>query len=355
MSAAARRARAAMAAVAAFAAAFVVAFAAAFVAAPRAALAQPSASRSGALRLEAGRFTVLAFPGDSLLGRSMLTQALATDTFPGLPRPIARVTIEIAPDARRFRAWTGTGAPEWGAAIAFPEEQRLVLQGHRASSSAGDPRVSLRHELAHLALHETMGAIPPRWFDEGYASFAAGEWGRDEVLATNLALILRGLPSLDGLDSLFDGGETRAQQGYALAQRAVAELDALDPARGLSVFFAQWRETRSMDQAIRRAYGLTEDAFEKRWKSNTRTRFGGLALFANVTLGAVLMLVLIGPFWLLRRQRDRARLAAMRASDALLDRQDEESALDAMLGSPPGITGPEDAPEHPRPNDDQIK
>src|SRR5918997_505454 len=72
--------------------------------------------------------------------------------------------------------------------------------GQRAGSDAGDPIEVLRHELAHLALHEWMGALPPRWFDEGYASYAANEWGRDELLATNLALFLRRMPSLDGLD-----------------------------------------------------------------------------------------------------------------------------------------------------------
>lgn len=315
---------------------------------------------AGALRLERGRFTVIAMPGDRVLANSMLAAALANDTFPGLARPTARVTIAIAPDESHFRAWAGEGAPEWGAAVAFPEQQRLVIQGHRAGSSAGDPRTSLRHELAHLALHEAMGDLPSRWFDEGYASFAAGEWGRDEVIATNLALLVRGVPALDGLDSLFTGGESRAQQGYALAQRAVAELDAVDPQRGLSLFFSEWRATLSFDQACRKAFGLTQAGFEQRWKSNTRRRFGGLALFANVTVASVLLLVLIGPFWLMRRQRDRARFAAMQASDALLDRRDEDSALEALLRG----TSEQRIPEPPPPgerlppptaNDDNIK
>ncbi|MFP5355115.1 MAG: hypothetical protein ACLGIK_08170, partial [Gemmatimonadota bacterium] len=61
------------------------------------------------------------------------------------------------------------------------------MQGRRASSDAGDPIRVLRHELAHLALHEYLGDLPTRWFDEGYASYAAGEWDRDRVIATNLA------------------------------------------------------------------------------------------------------------------------------------------------------------------------
>ena len=77
------------------------------------------------------------------------------------------MVVAIAPDARRFREWVGPGTPEWGAAIAIPGEGRVVMQGRRAPSSAGDPVRVLRHELAHLALHEAMGELPPRWFEEG--------------------------------------------------------------------------------------------------------------------------------------------------------------------------------------------
>src|SRR5688572_10275207 len=85
-----------------------------------------------------------------ILAGSLASHAISTDTFPGLPRPVQRVTIAIAPDSRRFREWAG-GAPEWGSAVAFPESRRVVLQGRRAGSDAGDPLQVLRHELAHLA------------------------------------------------------------------------------------------------------------------------------------------------------------------------------------------------------------
>ena len=291
---------------------------------------------SGAVRLDSSRFTFVAVARDLQLARSLLAESLAGDTFPGLPRPRERIVIEIAPDARRFRQRIGPMAPEWGAAIAIPEAHRIVMQGSRASSSAGDPRVTLRHEIAHLALHEVLGDLPPRWFDEGYASYAAGEAGHDELLATNLALLVRGMPSLDELDGLFTGGESRAQEGYALAQRAVVELAALDPKRGLTLLFEYWRETRSFDQAVRRAYGLTEATFEVRWRSATRRRYGALALVADVSLAALLLLLIIGPLWLIRRQRDARRLAALQAADVAQEALDRESALAAILAESAG-------------------
>lgn len=273
----------------------------------------------GAVRVDRGRFTAVAYAGDVPLARALLADAATRDTFPGLPRPTRHVVLVIAPDAAHFRAWGGPGAPDWGSALAFPATGRVLMQGRHAGSDAGDPRAVFRHELAHVALHEMLDDLPPRWFDEGYAGYAAGEWGRDEVLAANLALLTRGVPALDSLDALFEGGSGPAQDAYALSYRAVVDLAALDPDRGLAGFFAAWRSTGRFDAAVRSAYGVTAAQFESGWRASTRRRYGALAVGANVSLVTVVGLVLFAPFWLARRRRDRARLAAMHAADVADD------------------------------------
>jgi hypothetical protein len=293
----------------------------------------------GAQRLDGGRFTVVAYPPDLQLARSMLASAIARDTFPGLPRPRAQVVIAIAPDDARFRQLIGPAAPEWGAAVAFPASQRIVMQGRSAGSDAGDPLEVLRHELAHLALHEALGDLPTRWFDEGYASYAAAEWGRDEALLTNVALALGGMPSLDSLEAGFYGGARSAEQSYALAYRAVAELAELDAERGLALFFRQWKESGSFDRALRRSFGMTAEAFEKHWQSRTRRRYGALALVTNLSIATGLLSLALAPFYVARRRRDRERMAALRAADAAADRADRESAMAALLALTAGGEG----------------
>ncbi|HSJ65686.1 MAG TPA: hypothetical protein VK922_17475 [Gemmatimonadaceae bacterium] len=292
-----------------------------------------SAQDEAPLRLSAGRITIAAYPRDETLARSLLAASSARDTFPGLPRPRERVLIAIAPDAEKFREWIGPYAPEWGAAIAFPEQRRIILQGSAAPSSAGDPMRVARHELAHLALHEALGNRPPRWFDEGYASFAAGEWGRDEVLATSFALLVRGLPTLDSLDRWFAGGSSQAGAAYALAYRAVSDLAALDPERGLTLLFEYWERHGSLDRAVREAYGVTLDGFDAQWRKRTMRRYGALALFADLTLALGLLTLLILPLYIARRRRDRRRFAALVAADEAADRAARESALEELLKS----------------------
>jgi hypothetical protein len=268
------------------------------------------------IRLDTGRATIVFYPSEARLARTIAGLVIGADSFPGIPRPTAKILIALAPDEARFREWVGPFAPEWGAAVAFPGSNRIIMQGSSAGADAGDPLETFRHELAHLALHEAMGDLPPRWFSEGYASWAAHEWNREDVLATNLGLAWRGMPTLEQLDDRFQHGSTSAQEAYALAYRAVADLAELGGERGLAPLFEKWKEQRSLEKAIRLTYGITLKDFEQRWQSRTKRRYGALALFSNLALGGVLVSLVLLPLYLARRRRDRARLAAMVVADA---------------------------------------
>ncbi len=227
------------------------------------------------------------------------------------------------------------------------------MQGRSASSQAGDPVRVFRHELAHLALDEVLGGLVPRWFDEGYASYAAGEWGREEVLATSMALAMRRIPSLDSLDNEFYSGSGRASSAYALAYRAVSDIARLDPERGLTLFFRYWAEEDEMERAFRAAYGITLHEFEQRWKERTIRRYGVIALVADFTLVIGLFMLLVLPLYLTRKKRDRRRLAVLVAADEASERAARESALEELLRSlspsSPNDTPPRTPPAAPSP------
>lgn len=286
---------------------------------------------SAGIRLDRGRFTVVADARDARLAETLLAAAQRQDTFPGLPRPRAKVLIAIAKDPATFRAWIGPGAPEWGAAIAIPDEQRLILQGRFAGSAAGDPRVALRHELAHLALHEQLGRLPPRWFDEGYASVAAGEWSREQAFETSVGMVWRTLPTLTQLEDGFLHGGTEATWSYAMAHRAVSELSHLGGPAGLTHFLAYWQASGSFERAVRSAFGMTGEGFDRHWRQQTRRRYGALSLVTDLSLAVGLCSLFAVPVYISKRRRDRAKLEAMRAVDAAQEREAAASALQAML------------------------
>lgn len=202
---------------------------------------------------------------------------------------------------------------------------------------AGNPRVVLRHELAHLALHEAMGPLPPRWFDEGYASVAAGEWNREQSLETSMTLVWRSLPTREQLEDGFAGGSSEAQFTYAVSHRVVAELADIDRVNGLRNFFRHWKETGSFEAALRLSYGLTGQQFDRYWHGRTKQRYGALAVVANLSLIAGVFGLLLGPLFWMRRKRDRRRLEVMRAADAAQERAWRESALAVLLAATASI------------------
>lgn len=282
--------------------------------------------------LEEGRFRVVAYPQDETFARSLLQSAAAQDSFPGMPRPSADVLILVAPDEKRFREWVGPRVPEWGAAVAFPSRGRIVVRGSRAGGAvAGDPGITLRHELAHLALREHLGFPAPRWFDEGYASFVSDGARRGNVLSANVALALHPLPALDSLSAWFLGGATRAQAAYALAQLAVAEHARRDPERGLDLFLTYWRESGSYERAVRQAYGVTSLTLTDEWRQRVRLRYGALAVLSDAAVAGLLTILLVGPAWLIRRRRDRRKLEAMREADRMLEQREHARAVQALL------------------------
>ncbi len=288
----------------------------------------------GALRIDRGRFTVLHYPADRAMATAVLDEAIRRDSFPDLPRGTSRIVIQIAPDAAVFREWAGDATRRWAAAVAFVNQHRVVVQGGHAGADAGNPRQVLRHELAHIALHDVVGDAVPLWFSEGYASYAAGEERDDGFLATNVALLFRTLPTLSGLDSmLVSSSATEARAGYALALRAVTDLAALDRERGLERLLAALHERGSFDLATRRVHAMTAETFERDWQSRTRWRFAFLAVGVNSAGGVVLLLICLLPLWNSKRRAQQARLSAMRDRESLSEGASRRLALDSLLGS----------------------
>lgn len=292
------------------------------------------AAPPGALRLDRGRFTVIHYASDATLAATALGAAVARDTFPWLPRSGAHIVIMIAPDAAVFREWAGRSAFPWTAALAFVSQHRIVMQGRNAPADAGEPMQVLRHELAHVALYDYLGPLTPRWFDEGYASYAAGEERTQGFLSTNAALVFRGMPSLAALDTMLASPRTTdARAAYALSLRAVSDLAAVDPVHGLAPFLEAWRERRSFDLATRRAFALTATQFERGWQQRTRWRFAFLAVAADSAIGTIVVAALLVPLYRTRQTKQRARLDEMRRREAITERTNQSVALDALMRS----------------------
>jgi len=189
--------------------------------------------------------------------------------------------------------------------VALPDARTILLR-----ADVGDLYRTLRHELAHLALHQAVTGRLPLWFDEGYATWAAGEWERLGILELNLAVVRGAVPDLRGLDGALRGTSTTADAAYALAASAVTELARRNPSGSLTPLLGRLRKGEDFEKAVLATTGLTLERFELEWRRTLRQRYNLAAwLLAGGGWGILALVVWI----LLRRRRaaDRPRRAAL--------------------------------------------
>jgi hypothetical protein len=253
-----------------------------------------------------GQVTAVAWPAQLRLAIELAGEAGRPADWPGLGRRVpGQLRLIVVPDARRLDSLTSGRAPHWGAAIALPDTRTILLRADGEELSR-----TLRHELAHLALHQAVSVRIPLWFDEGYAGWAAGEWDRLGGLELNLTVVRGAIPDLRSLDGALRGSASTADAAYALAVSAVAELARRNPTGTLNPLMSRLEVGTDFDAAVRATTGLTIDRFEEEWQRATRRRYsvgtwliagGGWLFLALVVLG----------LRRLRRRADRVRRAAL--------------------------------------------
>lgn len=253
-----------------------------------------------------GEVLVVAPPELDQLGATLGDFAGEAHDWLGLgPVDLTPLTLVLVADEAGFAEWSRGRVPSWGAGLTVPSRRLVVVR-----VNAGNPHQTLRHELAHLALHSRIRSRVPLWFSEGYAALASGEHGRLDALQLNLAVALGRVPSLPRLDAALRGGAADAGPAYALAASAVADIARRHPTGSLAPILQRMEQGEPFAEALLAATGLDPLGFGDRWYLDIRRRYN-IGVWA-VAGGAWVLVTLVLAFLLaLRRQRDRTRRAAL--------------------------------------------
>jgi hypothetical protein len=271
--------------------------------------------------LASGSVRVLYAPRHRALARQVMAAARTPVRFPGLG-PVSvpeSTTIVLAPDARAFASATGGNVPEWAGGVAIPELRRIVLPQYPGARVRDDEQGTvLRHEIAHLVLHERLPGTIPRWFDEGYAEVASGGWDVESAWQLRLAFTRGATAPLDSLTLGWPRGAGEARVAYLLSATAVDYLRRRGGERGMRLLFSNWREQGSFEAGLRTTYGITLGQLEDEWRADVRTRYGWLAMLSNVALIWLAATLLVLAAWIPRRRRNRLKMAQMDAEERML-------------------------------------
>jgi hypothetical protein len=266
--------------------------------------AAPAAAQGPAF-VQVGWIRAVYWPGDERLATHLAELADRAGPWPGLPHldPFP-VTLIITRSGARFDSLTRGQLPEWSGAVAFPGSNTIVVRVQ------GNPAPTLRHELAHLMLARVAPFVP-RWFTEGYAVRAAGDWGMDDALALNLRLLRGRPPTFQELDHNLRSGPAHARAAYLLAGSAVTFLERIGGPRGLEPLIARLGEARAFEPAVRAAHLMTVEELEAAWHRDLRRRYGWLLFTSSLSLFWGVTALAVGFVWWRRRRRDRARREAL--------------------------------------------
>ena len=258
------------------------------------------------MRLQVGTITVITPANKTGIGTALGEAADQPHDWLGLGRMDAgELTIAVAPDVATFARWSRGKVPSWGAGLMIPGAHLIVVR-----LDGGDPYQTLRHELAHVVLHRKIPGRVPLWFDEGYASYASGEYGRMAALRLNLTVATGRVPDLRTLDGLLRGDGSDAELGYALAASAVADLARRNPTGQLNPIMDRLAAGMSFDEAVRTTTGLAIDQFDDAWHRRVRQEYNWVMWL--VTGGAWLVMTLVLSWAAAsRRRRERPRRAEL--------------------------------------------
>jgi hypothetical protein len=173
----------------------------------------------------------------------------------------------------------------------------------------GDLPSVLRHEVAHIALHRFVHpAAVPRWFSEGYATWAAGQLDFEAGWMLRLAFVTGTAPPLDSIVLGWPRSAAGARVAYLLSASALDWLHDRGGDRSLGILFERWKGS-GFEPALRQTYGLTTGQLERYWGRSVRRRYGWLLFFAQASVAWAMLSIFVVALYLIRRRRDRLRLA----------------------------------------------
>ncbi len=263
------------------------------------------------LDVDADGIVVTFAPGDQALAEEVLRVTIEEREsllrrFP--EARLAALEVDVAASREEFNRLTRGGVPDWGVGCAMIGERRIVL---RSPQGGGAPRrlgTVLRHELAHLAAYDALGTVSaPRWFHEGVASAAAGEWRLEESAALAVAAWSGGLSGPAALERSFPEAADAARLAYAESYQAVLLFAELSGDLSIPELVRAVGGHRDFDTALGNLTGLDARAFDAAFAERVKQRFGLALLLRRTDLlflaAAALVLVGAALTWLRSRRR----------------------------------------------------
>jgi hypothetical protein len=231
-----------------------------------------------------------------------------------LGRPVLdNVEVRIARTPEELAALAPSDAPppDYAEGVAYAR-LRLIIISLVAPHAAEPPLLSevLRHELAHVALHDAVGGRPvPRWFNEGFAVHASGESSLLRSSTLWKATLSKRLLPMRDLDRTFPASSDLASIAYAQSADFVRFLLRRQDRARFAMFVERLDRGEPFDASLSDAYATDIRRLEFQWRQELSRRYSWVPVFLGGGMLWVGAFVVLG-FGYLRRRRDAKRTLA---------------------------------------------
>lgn len=240
--------------------------------------------------------------------------------------PAGPIIVVLAPTSEAFNQFQPSGdpLPDWAVGVAYPSMMTMVIRSyHVAGTSRQDVGAILVHELTHLVLGARFGAQPiPFWLHEGLAMYEAGEWDPGHEWDLVRVVLANRVPSLDALTAS-GNSEADARAAYALSEALVGHMIATYGPESFGDFVDQLAEGRPFEDALTRAFGVTPERFEVRWRAHLDRRYTWIPLITGSSALWVLVMAAAFAAYAARTRRNRKIAAAWAEEERASERSVE--------------------------------
>jgi hypothetical protein len=240
----------------------------------------------------------------------------------------------------------GGTPPSWAAALAWPDENVVLLEAQ--SLTKGDGQETLRHELIHIALGR-LGHSWPRWFQEGLAQHLTGERRFSVEHYTTLARAVAAdrVFKLDDLAMGFPERPSDVEIAYAESAAFVLFLTERHPRSAFGELVDGVGRGETFEIAFAKAFHTSLNLEERTFREELPGRYPfwpivttGTSLWAFASLLVVIGYVRRRRAVLLKRAEQEAQEAAEDAAARILAAEQAR----ALEGLPQPPAEPPDPP-----------
>ena len=183
-------------------------------------------------------------------------------------------------------------------AFASPQKKLIVIDYSRMSIRPFNLRITLKHEMCHLLLHEHIkSASLPKWLDEGvcqWASDGIGELLMDKGWSGLDAAVMSGQTfRFSQLDNRFPTSRSGLMLAYEQSKSMVVYIDRQYGKDALIDILGDLKNGENIDTAFFKNLSISVPELEKDWLAEIQSTPPWMVFFANNVYGILFFLAVV--------------------------------------------------------------